>query len=151
VGSSGSWSVDVAVTGGTTVLNVVAVSPGGGTAHTVRTVVFDFVAGTVLLDVADPVGDDNGPGNYAYPPSDNFKEGAFDITRFQVIDAGASVVFRLQTRDLTPTFTSPLGAQLVDVYVHDPAATTTSTLASFPQRKYVIAAPDAWNHLVEVQ
>src|SRR5262249_21756870 len=37
VGSSGSWSLDVAVTGGTTVLNVVAVSPSGGTAHAQRT------------------------------------------------------------------------------------------------------------------
>jgi carbohydrate-binding DOMON domain-containing protein len=151
VGSSGTWSVDVAVTGGTTVLNVVAVSPSGGTAHAVRTVVFDFVAGTVLLDDADPTGDDNGPGNYAYPTFDGFKPGAYDITRFQVIDDGTNVVFRLQTRDLTPTFGSPLGAQLVDVYVHDPGATATSTLASFPQRNYRIAAADAWNHLVEVQ
>ena len=28
----------------------------------------------------------------------------------------------MQTRDLTPTFGSPLGAQLVDVYVHVPGA-----------------------------
>ena len=28
----------------------------------------------------------------------------------------------VRTRDLTPTFGSPLGAQLVDVYVHDPGA-----------------------------
>jgi glucan 1,4-alpha-glucosidase len=151
VGSSGTWSLDVAVTGGTTVLNVVAVSPSGGTGHAQRTVVFDFVPGTVLLDLSDPTGDDSGPGNYAYPTDSAFHAGAFDITRFQVIDGGANIVFRLQTRDLTPTFGSPLGAQLVDVYVHDPAATTTSTLASFPQRKYVIAAPDAWNHLIEVQ
>ena len=45
----------------------------------------------------------------------------------------------MQTRDLTPTFGSPLGAQLVDVYVHDPAAPPTSTAASFPQRNYLIA------------
>ena len=31
-------------------------------------------------------------------------------------------MFRVQTRDLTPTFGSPLGAQLVDVYVHEPGA-----------------------------
>jgi carbohydrate-binding DOMON domain-containing protein len=149
--ASGSFSVDVAVTGGTTVLNVVAVAPDGGTAHVKRTVVFDFVAGTVLLDVADPANDDNGPGNYAYPTSTNFKPGAFDITRFQVIDSGASVVFRVQTRDLTPTFGSPLGAQLVDVYVHVPGAATTSTAASFSQRNYMIDAGSAWSRLVEVQ
>ena len=50
------------------------------------------------------------------------------------------VVFQLRTRDLTPTFGSPLGAQLVDVYVHVPGASTTSTAASFPERRYAIAA-----------
>ena len=76
--------------------------------------------GTLLLDVTDPNGDDNGPGNYAYPTSGDFQPGAFDIQQFQVYDAGSDVIFRLKTRDLTPTFGSPLGAQLVDVYVHDP-------------------------------
>ncbi len=151
VGAGGSWTVNVPVTGGTSVVNVVAVSPSGGTAHVVRTVVFDFTPGTVLLDVNDPGSDDNGPGNYAYPTSDNFKAGAFDIQRFQVLDDGTNVIFRLQTRDLTPTFGSPLGAQLVDVYVHDPAAASTSTAASFPQRNYQVGAGFAWNHLVEVQ
>ena len=149
--AGGSFSVNVAITGGTTVLNVVAVSPSGGTAHATRSVVFDFVPGTVILDVADPNGDDNGPGNYAYPTSDNFHAGAFDIQRFQVIDSGPDVVFRLQTRDLSPTFGSPLGAQLVDVYVHVPGAVTTSTAASFPQRNYSIAPTYAWSRLIEVQ
>ena len=128
--ADGSFSVDVAVTGGTSVINVVAVDASGGTAHVARTVVFDFVPGTVLLDVTDPDGDDNGPGNYAYPTSDNFQPGAYDIEQFQVFDAGSDVIFRLKTRDLTPTFGSPLGAQLVDVYVHDPGAATTSTTAA---------------------
>ena len=57
----------------------------------------------------------------------------------------------MRTRDLTATFGSPLGAQLVDVYVHDPAAAATSTAASFPQRNYAIAAPGAWSRLLEVQ
>jgi carbohydrate-binding DOMON domain-containing protein len=115
--------------------------------------VFDVVPGTVLLDVTDPTGDDNGPGNYAYPTSGDFHAGAFDLTRFQVIDDGTNIIFRVQTRDLTPTFGSPLGAQLVDVYVHDPAAAPgdTSTAASFPQRNYTIAPAFAWSRLVEAQ
>jgi hypothetical protein len=149
--ADGSFSVSVPITGGTTVLNTVAVSPTGGTAHDKRSVVFDFVPGAVLLDVTDPTGDDNGPGNYAYPTSGDFHPGAFDLTRFQVIDDGTNVVFRVQTRDLSPTFGSPLGAQLVDVYVHDPAAATSSTAASFPQRNYQIAGPSAWSKLLEVQ
>ena len=104
-----------------------------------------------MLGVGDPLGDDNGPGNYAYPTYDGFKPGAYDIERFQVIDDGTNVIFRLRTRDLTPTFGSPLGAQLVDVYVHDPVAAPTSTAASFPQRNYAIAPAFAWDRLVEVQ
>jgi glucoamylase len=150
--ADGSWSVDVPIQGGTIVLDVVATSPQGGTAHQRRTVVFDFTPGEVLLDVADPDGDDNGPGNYAYPTSSNFRPGAFDIQRFQVLDDGANVIFRLQTRNLSPTFGSGLGAQLVDVYVHVPGATPTSTEASFPQRNYQIADPgSAWSRLIEVQ
>jgi glucoamylase len=114
-------------------------------------VVWDFVAGTLLLDVTDPDRDDNGPGNYAYPTSSNFKPGAFDLEEFQVYDDGIHAIFRVKTRDLSPTFGSPLGAQLVDVYVHDPAAASTSTAASFPQRNYTIDSGSAWSRLVEVQ
>ncbi|HZD73921.1 MAG TPA: glucodextranase DOMON-like domain-containing protein [Actinomycetota bacterium] len=150
-GPDGAWRVRVPVNGGTIVLDAVATAPDGGTAHTRRTVVLDFTPGTVLLDVSDPDGDDNGPGNYAYPTSSNFQPGAYDLQRFQVLDDGTNVIFRVRTRDLTPTFGSPLGAQLVDVYVHDPAASRTSTAASFPQRNYAIAGGSAWSRLLEVQ
>ena len=150
-GADGAFSVDVPLTGGTTVLNIVATSPSGGTARAVRTVVCDFAPGTLLFEAADPDGDDNGPGNYAYPTSDDFKPGAYDLERFQVFDAGDEIIFRVRTRDLTPTFGSPLGAQLVDVYVHVPGAAQTSTAASFPQRNYAIADAGAWSRLIEVQ
>jgi glucan 1,4-alpha-glucosidase len=151
--TNGSFSVNVPVSGGTTVLNIVAVDGSGATAHVTRTIVFDFTPGTVILDTSDPTGDDNGPGNYAYPTAPDFHAGAFDITEFKVILSpdNSTTTFKLQTRDLTPTFGSPLGAQLVDVYVHDPAATTTSTAASFATRNYTIAPGSAWSRLVEVQ
>jgi hypothetical protein len=37
------------------------------------------------------------------------------------------------------------------VYVHNPAATITSTAAAYTTRNYTIAPADAWNELVEVQ
>ena len=147
----GSFSIDVPVTGGTSVLNVVAVSPSGATAHARRTVFFDFVPGTLLLDVTDPDGDDNGPGNFAYPTSDAFHPGAFDIQAFRVYDSGADITFRLKTRDLSETFGSPLGAQLVDVYVHVPGAPTTSTASAHPLRNFSIAPAFAWSRLIQVQ
>ena len=151
----GSFSVSVPITGGTTVLNTVAVSPSGATAHDQRTIVFDFTPGKVVFDVTDPSNDDNGPGNYAYPTAGDFHAGAFDIQAFRVIISpdGSTVTFKLQTRDLSPTFGSPLGAQLVDVYVHNPGAASsdTSTAASFPQRNYAIDSSAAWSRLIEVQ
>ncbi len=151
--SDGSFSVNVPINGGTTVLNVVAVSPSGTTAHAERTIVFDFTPGTVVLDVTDPSNDDNGPGNYAYPTASDFHAGAFDIQEFKVIVSpdGSTVTFKLQVRDLTPTFGSPLGAQLVNVYVHNPSATTTSTSAADSVFNYSIAQNAAWSRMLEVQ
>ena len=91
-------------------LNIVATSPSGGTARDVRTVVFDLAPGTLIFAADDPDGDDNGPGNYAYPTADNFKPGAYDLQRFEVYDAGDRTSSSAsRTRDLTPTFGSPLG------------------------------------------
>ncbi|MET0740687.1 MAG: glucodextranase DOMON-like domain-containing protein [Candidatus Nanopelagicales bacterium] len=151
VATDGTWTAGVTVTSGTNIIVATATSPSGATGRDVVTVVDDTIEGTLLLDVSDPDGDDNGPGNYAYPTSSNFKPGGFDLQRFQVIDAGADVVFRVQTRDLTPTFGSPLGAQLVDIYVRNPAASSFSTSASFPQRNYQLASSGAWSQLVEAQ
>ena len=150
-GPDGSFSVDVPLTGGTFVLNVVATAADGATGREVRTVAFPAEPGPKLFEAADPLNDDNGPGNYAYPTAPDFRPGAYDIEQFQVFDTGDTVTFRLRTRDLTPTFGSPLGAQLIDVYVHDPGASATSTAASFPQRNYAIAARGAWSRLIEVQ
>lgn len=152
---AGTFSVPVPISGGTSVLNTIAVGPDGGTAHDKRSVVFDFTPGTVLLDVVDPTGDDNGPGDYAYPTAPDFHPGAFDMQEFKVVlspDA-STVTFKLQVRDLTATFGSPLGAQLVDVYVHDPnaAGSDTSASAAFATRNYAIAPSSAWSRLLEVQ
>src|SRR5262249_37888885 len=55
---------------------------------------------------------------------------------------------------LTATFGSPLGAQLVDFYVHVPGALTTSTAAangSTVNRNFSIAPAFAWSRLIQVQ
>lgn len=75
----------------------------------------------------------------------------FDLQRFQVYDAGSDVIFRVQTRDLTATFGPVDGAQLVDVYVHVPGASPTSTAAANPSRNFSIAPLFAWSRLLQVQ
>jgi len=113
------------------------------------------VGGTTVLDVTDPTGDDNGPGTYQYPTSSSFSAGSFDLTRFQVITANGTVYLRTTVAKLTPTFGNVMGAQLLDVYVHDPAAVGTgagtSTAAAFASRNYTVADADAWNQRLEVQ
>jgi len=130
----GSFSIQVAVSGGTSVLNTCAVSPSSDTAHDQRSVF--------------------GPGNYAYPTASDFHAGAFDLQDFQVWDSGSDVTFRVQTRDLSPTFGSPLGAQLVDVHVHAPGASPTSNAAANGPtmlRNFSIAPAFAWSRLIQVQ
>ncbi len=149
--ADGTFSVPVTVAAGTNVLVITATTSLGATAQTTRSLVNDVVNGTLLFDATDATGDDDGPGNYAYPTAGDFHPGAYDLQDFQVYDTGTTVTFRVQTRDLTPTFGSDIGAQLVDVYVHEPSASPTSTAASFPERNYTVASSDAWSRLIEVQ
>jgi glucoamylase len=148
--ASGAFSATVPAPFGTSVITVAA-TKGNATGYARRTVISEFITGTTVLDVTDPDGDDNGPGTYAYPTSADFHPGAFDLQRFQVIVDGANVLLRAKVRDLSPTFGSPIGAQLLDLYVQTPGATTTSTAAAFPSRNYAIAGDSAWSRRIEVQ
>ena len=111
----------------------------------------DVSGGTTVLSVTDPTGDDNGPGTYQYPTSSSYSAGSWDLTGFQVITAGSEVYLRTSLANLVPTFGSVDGAQLLDIYVHNPSATGTSTAAAFPTRNYTIAPADAWSERLEVQ
>jgi glucoamylase len=104
-----------------------------------------------VLNVTAPAGDDNGPGTYQYPTAADFQAGAFDLTGFQVISDGTAVYLRTTVANLAPTFGADFGAQLLDVYVHNPAATPTSTQAAFASRNYAIAPAGAWSERVEAQ
>src|SRR5439155_11979919 len=135
---------------GTNVVTVGA-EKGRATGYARLTVVSTALPGTAILDITDPDGDDNGPGTYAYPTDAAFHPGAFDIERFQVIDAGDRVFLRTQLRDLTPTFGSPLGAQLLDIFIRNPKGTGFSTAAPFPSRNFTVAADSAWSSRIEAQ
>jgi glucan 1,4-alpha-glucosidase len=148
--TAGAFSATVPAPFGTSVITVAA-TLGNATGYARRTVIGEFITGTTVLDLTDPDGDDNGPGTYAYPTSDNFKLGAFDLQRFQVIVDGDSVLLRAKVRDLSPTFGSPLGAQLLDIYMHTPDAAPTSTAPAFASRNYSITADSAWSRRIEVQ
>ena len=145
----GSFSVEVPTTFGTTVLTT-TVTAGRSTGYDQRTVSSDVIAGSTVLDVTDPVGDDNGPGTFTYPTASDFKAGAFDLTGFAVVQSGTTTYLRAKVRDLSPTFGNALGAQLLTIFAHEPG-TTGSTAALYPSRHYSIAAPDAWARAVQVR
>jgi glucodextranase-like protein len=149
-GGDGSFSVTVPLIFGANVLTVAA-AKGGATGYAHRTITSEATPGTTVLDVTDPSGDDHGPGTFQYPTDSAFHDGAFDLTRFQVIDGGSIVFLRATLRDLTPTFGPTNGAQLLDVFVRNPSAGSFSTAAPFPQRNYTIASDSAWSERLEVQ
>ena len=150
-GASGAYSAAVAIGFGTNVITTVATTAAGATGYAQTSVVGDVSGGTTVLSVTDPTGDDNGPGTYQYPTSSSYSPGSWDLTGFQVITAGSEVYLRTSLANLAPTFGSVDGAQLLDIYVHDPSATATSTAAAFPTRNYTIAPADAWSERLEVQ
>jgi glucoamylase len=149
--ADGSFSITVPVGFGNDVLTVSATASGNRTGYAQTSVSSDVTSGTTVLDVTDPTGDDNGPGTYQYPTASDFSPGAFDLTRFRVISDGTTVYLQATLANLAPTFGNAFGAQLLDVYVHNPGAATTSTAAAYPTRNYTIAPADAWSEMVEVQ
>jgi glucoamylase len=149
--SAGDFTAAAAIGFGTNEITVAVTTAAGATGYAQTSVIGDVSGGTTVLDVTDPTGDDNGPGTYQYPTASDFTPGSFDLTRFQVITADGIVYLRTTLKSLTPTFGNTMGAQLLDIYVHDPAATDTSTEAAYASRNYTIAPADAWSQRLEVQ
>ncbi|HXO25105.1 MAG TPA: glucodextranase DOMON-like domain-containing protein, partial [Streptosporangiaceae bacterium] len=149
--ADGSFQVTVPVSFGSSVITVSATAAGGRSTGYAQVTVSNEGGGTSVLDVTDPAGDDNGPGTYQYPTDSSFVAGSFDLTRFQVLSDGTFAYLRVTLRTLVPTFGALDGAQLLDLYVHVPGATATSTAAAFPTRNYTISSAGAWSQRLEVQ
>jgi len=147
----GSFSVTVPVSFGSNAITVTATASGGRSTGYAQVTVTNEGGGSSVLDVTDPTGDDNGPGTYQYPTDSSFVAGSFDLTRFQVLSDGTFAYLRVTLRTLVPTFGVLDGAQLLDVYVHVPGDSATSTAAAFASRNYTIASAGAWSQRVEVQ
>ena len=95
----------------------IQVVPGSGPG---ALVVPDLGLTTPIMIVADPEGDDHGPGGYTYPSDGVFGDGAFDLTEFAVSEDDNNLIFRF-------TFAGPLnndwgapngmGIHTLDVYI----------------------------------
>ncbi len=147
----GSFTANVPISFGSNTITVTATANGGRSTGYAQVTVTNEGGGSSVLDVTDPSGDDNGPGTYQYPTASDFHAGAFDLTRFQVLSDGTLTYLRATLSNLDPTFGVTNGAQLLDVYVHVPGVSTTSTQAAFTSRNYAIATAGAWSQRIEVQ
>jgi glucan 1,4-alpha-glucosidase len=147
---TGHWSLSLPASFGTTTITLTA-TLGNRTGYAQLSVINVALPGTTVLDTADPSGDDDGPGTYGYPTASDFHAGAFDLARMQVTQTATDVYIQVTLRTLDATFGNAFGAQLLDLYVRNPSATTTSTVAAFPSRNYTIAPEDAWSQRIEVQ
>ncbi|MEA2211635.1 MAG: hypothetical protein QOF83_1583 [Solirubrobacteraceae bacterium] len=148
--SSGNWSLNIPASFGSTTITVTA-TLGRSTGYDQFYVTDVALPGTLVLNATDGAGDDNGPGTYAYPTAPDFHAGAFDLLGLSVSQTASEVYIQARIANLASTFGSNFGAQLLDVYVRNPAASSTSTQAAFVSRNYSIAAPDAWSERIEAQ
>jgi glucoamylase len=147
---SGDWSLQLPVGFGSTTITVTATAQRStGYAQTLVTNV--ALPGTQVLAVTDPTGDDNGPGTYQYPTASDFAPGGFDLTGLKVSQTGTDVYIQASIKNLVPTFGNSFGAQLLDLYVRDPAASGTSATAAYSQLNYTINPADAWSERLEAQ
>ncbi len=147
---AGNWSLSLATSFGANTITVTATS-GASTGYAQVSVSDLQLPGTTALTAPDPAGDDNGPGTYQYPTAADFQRGAFDLLGLQVNQTASDVYIEVKIANLASTFGNAFGAQLLDVYVRDPAATATSTAAAYPQRNYSLAANSAWSERIEAQ
>jgi glucoamylase len=147
---SGNWSLTLATSFGSTEITVAA-TKGGATGYAQTNVSYFVLPGSTVLSVTDPTGDDNGPGTYQYPTAPDFQAGAFDLTGLSINQTSSDVYLTVTIRNLASTFGNAFGAQLLDVYVHNPAANSTSTAPAYSLLNYTIAPADAWSERLEAQ
>ncbi len=83
-------------------------------------VVPDLGLTTPVLTIADPEGDDHGPGTYEYPSDKVFAAGTFDITSFEVAEDDNNLIFRFTMAGaLNNGWGAPngMGIHTLDVYI----------------------------------
>jgi carbohydrate-binding DOMON domain-containing protein len=127
-----------------------AVLPGGGPAVIG---VPDLGTTTLVVEVADPVGDDYGPGSYTYPTDGVFSGGNFDITNFQVGYDEENIVFKFV---MDGPVDNPWGGgnglslQTFDIYI-DTDGDGEGGAAFLPGRNVALAEGEAWDYAIHVE
>ena len=113
-----------------------------------RIILPDFSSMTTLLDITDPIGDDNGPGSYTSPSDPVFQEGVFDVTKFKVRYDEQNVSFDFTIAgDITNPWNGPAGysLQTFDVYVDMDPEKSTGARMLLPGRNAALEPGYGWD------
>ena len=119
-----------------------------------RTNLPDLGGGVLVLRVEDPIGDDHGPGTFAYPTDSVFPPGVFDLREFLVEEEEKYLKFSV---DLAGSVRNPWGSainlsvQTIDIYIDlDPGAGTGARLL-LEGRNAALPAEFGWEYAIWVE
>jgi len=107
--------------------------------------------------IADPTGDDDGPGTYTYPTDAVYKPGSFDITEFQVVPSGDSVEFRVTVKskiedpwDSQAWGGNGFSVQMAFIHVDTDHKAGSGVRDGLPGTNVRFAEDEAWDRVVIV-
>jgi hypothetical protein len=109
---------------------------------------------TVFLDVADPAGDDHGPGTYTYPSDAVFTQGSYDIERFTVGTENDQLVVAF---DMVAPIQNPWGSprnfsiQTFDIYIDTDVGTDNGERSLIDGRNASVAEGSGWEFGITVE
>ena len=106
---------------------------------------------TLVLEVQDPVGDDDGPGTYEYPTDVVFPESVFDAQYFSVgYDSSNLVLTFGLVGPIENAWGSPngLSVQTLDVYIDTDPGEGTGARLLMPGRNAALAEGFGWEYAV---
>ena len=119
--------------------------PGAGPAEML---VPDLGLTQPLLTIADPKGDDHGPGQYTYPTDTVFGVGTYDLTELMVAQDDNNLIFRFTfAGKLNNSWGAPngMGIHTLDVYIDAKEGGARKLL---PGRNAAVPEKDGWEFAV---
>ncbi|WP_371161923.1 glycoside hydrolase family 97 catalytic domain-containing protein [Halorubrum miltondacostae] len=101
--------------------------PDGGAELASETVT--IAPGDIISEFTDPAGDDDGPGEYVYPTNGAFRDGAFDLRSFRVLETEEEYRFTFEVENLYDVFGGDFSPHYFLVYLRNPDASDGRTTA----------------------
>jgi hypothetical protein len=107
----------------------------------------------LILDIADPGGDDHGPGTYTYPADGVFTAGSYDILNFQIGSDANNLIFKFTMAGPVENSwgsSNGLSIQTFDVYI-DTDGDGNGGVGLLPGRNLSLEDGLAWDFAITVE